>query len=385
MISKLAISGYRSIRDLRVELGQLNVVTGANGSGKSSVYRALRLLAEIAQGRAIPTLAGEGGLKSTLWAGPETISRAMKSGEMPIQGSVRKNPISLQMGFSGPEYGYAIDIGLPKQEQDSLFNGDPEIKTESLWTGETLGRSNEFAIRRGYSVRIRAETGSWRNVFDQLSPSDSMLTHCSDPQEAMELLVLRERLKNWRFYDHFRTDRDAPARKPQVGTRTAVMASDGADFCSALQTIRGFGNDEMLNEAIEDAFPNSSVGIVQSDTYFDLEMQQNGLLRRLKASELSDGTLRYLLLVAALLSPSPPELMILNEPETSLYPELIPPLARLITTASRRSQMIVVTHSLDLADELAGHTICNRIHLEKSFGETLAKEAEKPIWVWPVR
>ncbi len=65
----LAIAGYRSLRDLRVALGPLDVVTGPNGSGKSSLYRALRLLAEVAQGRVVQSLAAEGGLPSTLWAG----------------------------------------------------------------------------------------------------------------------------------------------------------------------------------------------------------------------------------------------------------------------------------------------------------------------------
>ena len=77
MLSLLAVSGYRSLRDLVIPLERLNLVTGPNGSGKSNLYRALRLLAEIAQGRIIPSLAREGGLQSTLWAGPESISRAM--------------------------------------------------------------------------------------------------------------------------------------------------------------------------------------------------------------------------------------------------------------------------------------------------------------------
>ena len=113
MMTRLAIAGYRSLRDIRVSLAALNVVTGANGSGKSSLYRALRLLADIAQGRIIQSLAGEGGLHSTLWAGPELFSRAMKAGTQPVQGTRRKNPISLKLGFSGEDYGYAIDLGLP--------------------------------------------------------------------------------------------------------------------------------------------------------------------------------------------------------------------------------------------------------------------------------
>jgi predicted ATPase len=77
MLHTLAISGYRSLRDLVLPLARLNLVTGPNGSGKSSLYRALRLLAETAQGRVVSSLAREGGLTSTLWAGPETFSRAI--------------------------------------------------------------------------------------------------------------------------------------------------------------------------------------------------------------------------------------------------------------------------------------------------------------------
>ena len=78
MILTLAVSGYRSIRNLVLPLERLNVITGGNGTGKSSLYRALRLLADVAQGRAIGSLALEGGLQSTLWAGPEFVSRPVK-------------------------------------------------------------------------------------------------------------------------------------------------------------------------------------------------------------------------------------------------------------------------------------------------------------------
>ena len=383
MMTRLAIAGYRSLRDIRVPLGALNVVTGANGSGKSSLYRALKLLADIAQGRIIQSLAAEGGLQSTLWAGPEAFSRAMKAGTQPVQGLVRKNVISLKLGFSGEDYGYAIDLGLPADS--GIFLNDPAIKVESVWTGERLGRANAFAIRTNPFVRIRNGNGEWREAYQHLAPFDSMMTHCSDPREALELLLLRERMRDWRFYDHLRTDRDAPSRKPQVGTYTPVLASDGSDLAAAVQTIRQIGAAEDMDAAIADAFSGARVGVSGTDGYLEIEMRQHGLLRPLKASELSDGTLRYLLLVAALLSPRPPALMVLNEPETSLHPELLPPLARLIAQASKRSQVVVVSHAAALVCALDADADCRQIVLEKQLGETVVTEGTPPDWTWPSR
>ena len=96
MLSSLAVSSYRSLREIVIPLKRLNLVTGPNGSGKSNLYRALLLLAETAQGRVIPSLAREGGLQSTLWAGPESFSRSVLRGDHPVQGTSRKRPISLR-------------------------------------------------------------------------------------------------------------------------------------------------------------------------------------------------------------------------------------------------------------------------------------------------
>ncbi len=383
MITSLAISGYRSLREVRLTLSALNVVTGANGSGKSSLYRALKLLADIAQGQIIQSLAAEGGLRSTLWAGPE--ARPTKGGAAPAQGQVRKNPVSLKLGFSGKDYGYAIDLGLPLPDSRSKFSSDPEIKVESQWTGERLDRTNAFAVRIGPSVRIRSGQGEWQQAFQNLDAFDSMMTHCADPHHAIELLMLRERMRDWRFYDHLRTDLDAPSRKPQIGTYTPVLAGDGSDLAAAVQTVREIGAAADMDVAIADAFPGALVEVTGTDGYFELEMRQNGLLRPLKTSELSDGTLRYLLLVAALLSPRPPALMILNEPETSLHPELLPALARLIAKASRRSQVVVVSHAPALVAALDAVPDSRRIVLEKLLGETVVKENTPPDWAWPSR
>jgi predicted ATPase len=386
MLNTLAVSGYRSLRDLAIPLERLNLVTGPNGSGKSNLYRALRLLAEAAQGRMIPSLAREGGLQSTLWAGPETFARSVLRGEQPVQGTVRKNPVSLRLGFAGDDFSYAIDLGLPPPASGA-FGHDPEIKRECVWSGRTLRPSAILVDRRGPLVKSREDKGGWAIVTQGLASFDSMMTHCADPRYTPEMLMLREEMRAWRFYDHFRTDAAAPARMPQIGTHTPVLSHDGADLAAALQTIREIGDGDGLDASINDAFPGGRVLVTHDDGWFEVEMQQHGLLRRLKAAELSDGTLRYLLWVAALLTPRPPGLLVLNEPETSLHPDLLPALGRLIAQTSDRSQVLVVSHATALIDALQQLPECHSITLEKRFGETrfVGEDERDNRWQWPTR
>jgi predicted ATPase len=385
MLSTFAVSNYRSLRDLVIPLGPLTVVTGPNGSGKSNVYRALRLLGETAQNRVIPSLAREGGLQSTLWAGPESLSRAAKRGEHAVQGTTRKHPVNLRLGFSSDELGYAIDIGLP-EPSSSAFALDPEIKRESIWSGPLLRRAGLLVDRRG--VLARREEGEWATTSQRLPSFDSMMAQLADPRSNPEALLLREQIRSWRFYDHFRTDAEAPARLPQVGTHTSVLSNDGADLAAALQTIREIGDAQALDDAVEDAFPGARVSIAVNAARFEVEMQQQGLLRPLRAAELSDGTLRYLLWIAALLTPRPPELLVLNEPETSLHPDLLPALGRLIARSAQRAQVLVVSHAARLIATLEEQPACHSLHLEKELGETHViglSDLERPPWHWPAR
>jgi predicted ATPase len=386
MLTTLAIANYRSLRELVLPMGRLNLVTGANGSGKSNLYRALRLLAETAQGGVVPALAREGGLPSTLWAGPESISPRMQRGEVPIEGGSRREPVALRMGFAGEDFGYAIDLGLPVPSR-SLFALDPEIKRECIWSGPFLRSANLLVDRRGPVARVREGRG-WRIVAEHLSGFDSVFGQIADPQHAPEVLLLRETIRGWRFYDHFRSDSDAPARLPQLGTRTTALSHDGRDLAAAWQTILEIGDAQALRESVADAFPGASVRIATSDGRFGLEFSQHGLLRPLAASELSDGTLRYLLWVAALHTPRPPPLIVLNEPETSLHPDLLPALARLIAQASRRTQVWVVSHASRLIAALEENGDCNTIRLEKDLSQTRVigqGMLDQPPWYWAER
>jgi predicted ATPase len=174
---------------------------------------------------------------------------------------------------------------------------------------------------------------------------------------------------------------------PQLGTHTPVLGHDGGDLAAALQTIREIGDGDALDEAVDDAFPGASIAIENHDGRFETAMQQHGLLRPLKAVELSDGTLRYLLWIAALLSPRPPELLVLNEPETSLHADLLPALGRLIARAAERSQLFVVSHASRLIAALDAEN-CQSLTLEKELGETRVsgrKALDRPPWQWIAR
>ena len=366
------MENYRSLRRLVAPLRRCNVITGPNGSGKSSFYRALRLLADSARNGAVNALAREGGLPSTMWAGPG-----------------RKGPVSLKLGFAGEDFGYAMDLGVPIPGK-TVFGLDPEIKSETIWVGPSVRPSTLIAQRSGPAVRIRDLDGCWQTASTQLRPFDSMLSELADPRAALELLQLRERVRSWRFYDHVRTDAASPARQPQIGTRTTVLSHDGADLAAALQTIAEIGDGAALADAIDAAFPGSRLSILCSEARFEVALRQPGMLRALTAAELSDGTLRYLLWVAALLTPRPAELTVLNEPEASLHPDLLPALAGLINRASERSQLVVVTHSVALVNALqrGGREEVNTISLTKVDGQTSIVGQgllDEPSWHWPSR
>ena len=232
MLHTLAVSNYRSLRQFIAPLGELTLITGPNGSGKSNVYRALRLLAETARGGLIASLAREGGFASTLWAGPESFSGAVKRGEHSVQATMPTESQALRLGFRGDDFSYAIDLGLPIPS-GSAFAGDPEIKTEVIWHGEQLRPASQLVERRNAVVRIRRDNGEWDLVTSQLQPFESMMDMIADPQRAAEVVALRDQIRTWRFYDHFRTDVEAPAR--QLPDRTAASPSPCVNMgCFAL-------------------------------------------------------------------------------------------------------------------------------------------------------
>ena len=386
MLNTVAIRGYRSLREVVVPLSGLTVVSGANGTGKSSVYRALRLLSDCGRGEVIGALAREGGLESVLWAGPEQLGGARRTGS--AQGTTRTRPVSLELGFASSDFGYLIDLGLPQNAgHNSAFARDPEIKREAVFAGPRLRPSATLVSRGRDYAEVAAESG---RGFDELTralpPYRSVLAEYAHPGALPELAAVRDRLRGWRFYDGFRVDAAAPARQPRVGTRTPVLSDDGGDLAAAIQTIIEAGFDD-LPRAVADAFDGATISVAVNDGLFELQLRQRGMLRPLRAAELSDGTLRFLLWGAALLTRQPPTLMVLNEPETSLHPDLVAPLAAMIRSAAAGTQVVVVTHSAAMRAHLDTDDT-SELELYKEWGETRVAGQTMltvPPWDWGKR
>lgn len=380
MLTTLAVSGYRSLVDVVLPLGSLTVLTGANGSGKSNLYRALRLLAAAGHGQAVGALAREGGLPSVLWAGPEQPQGAG------AQGTIRTKRVSVQLGFASDDLGYLVDLGLPQIANTSPFARDPEIKREQVFSGPFARPATLLIDRQRAGVRVRGDDG-WVSVTQPIAPGESVLVDLASAADTRDAVTLRRTMNAWRFYDHFRTDAAAPARLPHIGTRTRWLSNDGADLAAVWATSEDAGAGAPLEEAVERAFPGSRVEVAATEGIFDLRLRQPGLLRALGTAELSDGTLRYLLLCAALLPATPPPLIVVNEPEASLHEALVAPLGDVLVSAAAHTQVIVVTHSATLRDRLAtaGGEVVELV--SAGFGTQLRDQLplERPAWHWPSR
>lgn len=357
VVNELWVKGYRSIRDLRLSLTPVTVVVGPNGSGKTNLYRALRLLSAAAEGTLARSLADEGGLPSVLWAGAR-----------------KKNaPARFTTGVALDDLAYELSCG-PMPPPQGPFKLDPDVKEETVFAVEGNKR-HVVAQRYAGSAWLHDAEGS-RTAFPfELWNGESLLAQLSEPHRFPLLSALRSTLVRWRFYHHFRTDLDAPVRQPQVGVRTPALAHDGRDLAAALMTVQEIGDRRLLQDSVERAFPGATLELWDDRGRFGFRLSMPGLSRPLEAAELSDGTLRYLCLIAALLSPRTPPLLALNEPETSLHSDLLPALAELVAAAGERGQVLVTTHAEPLARALENRFGTSAVRLAKREGATVVAEA----------
>ncbi|MDQ8730718.1 AAA family ATPase [Bradyrhizobium sp. LHD-71] len=355
-IREVAIAGYRSLRAIRFPVGQLTVFVGANGVGKTNLYRALQLLQASAAGTLSRELASEGGMQSALWAGQRKVNKPVR-----IKLSVELGAETERSGQSRFDYGvevgvvhsYEIDIGL-RTPTAAAFALEPQVKEEML-VFRGAKRPLTVLERKGTRATAIDNDGRKHTLSTGLLASETALGGLRDPGRFGDIEFVRQTMLDWRFYHDFRSDRDAPLRRPCLAVTTPTLASDGGDLAAVFATLVHIREDaHELHQVIDDAFPGARLVVPSPDRTASFGLIQAEYPQRVfEANELSDGTLRYLALAGALLGYRLPGFIALNEPEASLHPDLLEPLARLIVRAAERTQVWVVTHSERLAAAFA--------------------------------
>lgn len=345
-VREFRAEGYRSLKAIAYPMSGLDVFVGANGVGKTNLYRALELLQSAAASTLAEDLVREGGLPSALWAGTR------RRGEQP--------ELRLEVGMADPKhhpsgsaYRYELTVGYPPPVSGA-FRMEPHIKEEAvIWSGGK--RPVRLVERKGPSVMARDGEGRPAAMDIDLLPSETILGRLEDPSRYPELDAIRRTLLQWRFYHSLRTDAASPLRRPCAAVAAPTLASDGSNLAAVFATLRVIRGDTVdLREAVSAAFPGARVQAFAPDRWASFGMTFPEFPQRLfEAEELSDGTLRFLALAGALLAYRLPPFVALNEPESSLHPELMRPLAGLIARAAERTQIWLVTHSAALAGAVA--------------------------------
>jgi predicted ATPase len=345
LVREVSAAGYRSLQRIRFPVDRLSVFLGANGVGKTNLYRALQLLQAAAAGTLSQELAAEGGMESALWAGK-------RSAREPVR-------IALQASFGavagGSSFDYEVEIGVPICTA-AAFPLEPQVKEEVL-SFHGGKRPAKLLERRGPGVSARDESGARAELGLQLLASETALGSLADPARFPDLHLVRRTMLDWRFYHDLRTDAQAPLRQSCLAVTSPTLASDGTNLAAVFATLAYIRQDTAdLDRAIDDAFPGARLQVPLPGRHAGFGMIFPDHPRRsFEAAELSDGTLRYLALAGVLLAYRLPAFIALNEPETSLHPDLLAPLARMIARAAERTQVWLVTHSERLAQALAEH------------------------------
>jgi predicted ATPase len=340
-VREFSARGYRSLQRIYYPMSRLDVFVGANGVGKSNLYRGLELLRAAAANTLGEDLAREG-LDLAMWAGPK--------GDKPRR-------IKLAASFSQenrlePSFRYEVEIGKPPNDLSNPppFPAAPEVKSESL-TYIGGRRPVRLMERDGLHLMIRDEDGRPQQIDIDLLASETALGRLEDPSRYPDLDLVRRTLLEWRFYHGLRTDADSPLRRPCVGVPAPTLASDGSNLAAVFVTLAHVRQDMVdLRQMIERTFPGATLNVPRPGRTAEFSMSFPEFPQRVfEAAELSDGTLRFLGLAGALMAYRLPPFIALNEPESSLHPDLMEPLAEMIVRAAGRTQLWLVTHSERLA------------------------------------
>ena len=336
-IVQLDIQGFRSLKNVSWRPGDLNVVIGPNGSGKSNLLRMLEMISAASDGKLQDFIDASGGILQILWDG-----RAH---------NLVFSLITSGIGSESNENGIIYEIGIePKFSDSKFFSNEYSIEKETLidaldsfklidkagLTGNVFGREDEQMVE----------------VLD--SYKETIFSFAKYPMlkwmSASGLPLYGRQIADWTIYQDVRTDQNAPIRQAPVSRLEQRILPDGQNLINVLHTLytsdRKFKQD--INDAMFAAFGVDFDELIfppAADQRIQMRVRWKTLKREQSAADLSDGTLRFLLLITVLAGPNPPPLIAIDEPETGLHPSMLPIIAEYAAEAATRTQVIFTTHS----------------------------------------
>ncbi|HEY0783120.1 MAG TPA: AAA family ATPase [Thermoanaerobaculia bacterium] len=339
-LESLQLEGMLSFKSVKLDLEPLTVLIGPNGSGKSNLIDAISLLTA-APSDLRDFFLSHGGALEWPWKGSPRTSLFLETRlNLPI---AAVDPVRYNLTLS------VSDIGRVSVDEEILVSHD-----ERVWFYvATHGQATTH-------VQVPHESGGFRRAEQkgpQSDPRQSILSQRQDASVYPEISALAKDLKSARIFRELRTDSESPVRSPQLADLPSdFLSNDAGNLCvvlDELKTLRGvkqrlLENLRLFYERVED-FDTRFVGSGRVQVY----LRERGLQPVVPATRLSDGTLRWLCLLAILCHPAPPPLVCLEEPETGLHPDILPTLAELLIDASQRTQLIVTTHSETLVSALS--------------------------------
>lgn len=344
-IRKVTIDGFRSLRHVTWEPGKLNILIGPNGSGKSNLLRALGVLRTGATGELPKEVLRLGGIAPLLWDGQaKELAWTVETDPLDAERDPTRESLTYELRLQ--QLGASSAYRIEHEQLANYFLKNAGVKKTPK---KFLDRDPNNAVTFDFQERrLVAHEGS---VPDE----QTLLPLIAGPFGNPIALRFKDMLAGWSIYHDIHVDQQAALRQAAVARMDSKIATDGQNLIPVLHTLYTSNRDfkRLVDDAMRVAFSNDYEELIfppAADQRIQLRVRWHSLRTEQPASDLSDGTIRFLLLLAILANPTPGSLIAIDEPEMGLHPSMLPIVAELCVDASERSQLILTTHSPQLLD-----------------------------------